>query len=350
MRLPRLLFLVPLALTALACGGDDRSEEATTSVAPAPVSADGSATTVVSATTDGSASTVAASTTTTAAQRAPTTTAAPAGPHVVVHAMGETEVPADPQRIVVIDSPFLDVSIALGAPPVGATEGTPGQGLPAYLGADLEGIEIIGDTNNPNLELIAAMQPDVIIGTKVRHEALYAQLSAIAPTVFSESSGQNWTDQVRLTADVLGRPDDAAALITEFEQRAAEVGDAIGADGTTATIVRFIPDQTRLYGPATFSGSVLSAVGFDLGDKGYDPRVGMALISAEQLEMVDSDVIFATTYAAEGSSRPTFEALWNNLPAVAAGRQFDIADDTWMTGIGLIGANRILDDLETWLA
>ena len=348
MRLPRLLFLVPLALTALACGGDDRSEAASTSVATAPVSADGSATTVSSATTYATTSTVAASTTTTAT--APTTTAAPTGPHVVVHAMGETEVPADPQRIVVIDSPFLDASIALGTPPVGATEGTPGQGLPAYLGAALEGIEIIGDTNNPNLELIAAIQPDVIIGTKVRHEALYAQLSAIAPTVFSESSGQNWTDQVRLTADVLGRPDDAAALITEFEQRAAEVGDAIGADGTTATIVRFIPDQTRLYGPATFSGSVLSAVGFDLGDKGYDPSVGMALISPEQLEMVDSDVIFATTYAAEGSSRPAFEALWNNLPAVAAGRQFDIADDTWMTGIGLIGANRILDDLEVWLS
>ena len=94
---------------------------------------------------------------------------------------------------------------------------------------------------------------------------------------------------------------------------------------------------------------MLTAVGFDLGDKGYDPSFGMALISPEQLEMVDSDVIFATTFADQGSARPAFEALWNNLPAVADGRQFDIADDTWMTGIGVLGANRILDDLESWM-
>jgi iron complex transport system substrate-binding protein len=152
-----------------------------------------------------------------------------------------------------------------------------------------------------------------------------------------------------LTGEALGRAADADALVADFEARAAAVGAAIGATGQTASIVRFIPGQTRLYGPTTFSGSVLTQVGFDLGDKGYDPAVGMALLSAEQLEMVDADVIFATTFAGEGSARPDFEALWANLPAVAEGRQFDVEDSTWMSGIGVLGANEILDDLEAWL-
>lgn len=339
MRFRRSLLILPVATVALAaCGGDDSG---------------GSPTTVAAATT--AAPTIAATTAPAPTPAAPTTaavttTAAAAGPHVVEHAMGETEVPADPQRIVVLDSSFLDASIALGVPPIGATEGSAATGLPAYLGEVIDGIELVGLTTEPNLEQIAALQPDLILAAKVRHEALYDQLSAIAPTVFSESSGTNWHEQVRLTGDALGRSDDAESLLGEFETRAAEVGAAIGASGKTATIVRFLPEQTRLYGPPTFSGSVLTAVGFDLGEKGYDPDYGMALISAEQVELVDSDVIFATSYAGEGSSRGQFESLWANLPAVAAGQQFDIEDSTWMTGIGVIGANKILDDLETWLA
>lgn len=336
MRVRHCLLTLPLLTLALAaCGGDDDADPTTTTTAP-----------------PAAPSTTAGASTTSSSPGAPTaadTSTVPAGPRSVQHAMGETEVPADPQRVVVLDSSFLDASIALGVVPVGATEGTPGAGLPAYLGEPITGIAIAGDTTTPNLEQVAALEPDLILAAKVRHEALYDQLSAIAPTVFSESSGQDWTAQVRLTGDALGRAAAADGLVTTFEERAASVGEAIGAAGQTASIVRFIPGQTRLYGPTTFSGAVLTAVGFDLGGREYDPSFGMALISAEQLELVDTDVIFATDYAGEGSSRGEFEALWNNLPAVAAGHQFDIEDSTWMSGIGVIGANAILDDLETWL-
>ncbi|MDQ2678652.1 MAG: iron-siderophore ABC transporter substrate-binding protein, partial [Actinomycetota bacterium] len=277
------------------------------------------------------------------------------GPRTVEHAMGSTEVPATVERVVVLDSSMLDSAVALGVVPVGATEGLAGSGLPKYLGDEvLDEVELVGLTETPNLEAVAALQPDLIIGAKVRHEGIYDQLSQIAPTVFSESSGTDWKSQVRLTGEALGLADDAEALLTEFDERAAEVGESIGAEGTTATIVRFIPGQIRLYGPKTFSGSVLEAVGFDLGDKGYDPAYGMAVISAEQIDMVDADVVFATNPAEESdgqvqSDRESLGSRWDNLSAVQQGRQFDIADMTWMTGIGVLGANRILDDLEEQL-
>lgn len=279
-----------------------------------------------------------------------------ASPHVVSHAMGETEVPGDPQRVVVLDSSLLDSAVSLGLVPVGATEGVAGAGLPAYLGEDVvDQVELVGTTTEPNLEAIAALQPDLIIGTKVRNEAIYDTLGQIAPTVFSESSGTNWTEQVRLTGEAINQLPEAEAQLAAFEERAAEVGEEIGATGTTATIVRFIPGQIRLYGPTTFSGSVLTAVGYGLGDKGYDPQYGMAVISQEQIEMLDGDVLFATNPTAESdgqvaTDRDTVEGLWNNLPAVRSGQQFDILDGTWMTGIGIIGANRILDDLQEFAA
>jgi iron complex transport system substrate-binding protein len=346
-------WLAVVALCALlvgACGGSDDAAPAATD----PTSSAAPATDAPLVTTPATDSPVVTEAPTTTA--GPITTAAPTTtistrPHRVEHAMGSTEVPGEPLRVVVLDSSFLDAAIALGLPPVGATEGVVGRGLPAYLPADVvASIELVGDTTNPNLEVIAAMQPDLIIGAKVRHEALYQSLSQIAPTVFSESSGTNWTDQVRLTAEALNRVDQGEQLLNDFAARATAVGQTIGADGLTATVVRFLPDQTRLYGPETFSGSVLTAVGFDLGDKGFDPNYSMAIISLEQVALVDADVLFTTTYADEGSARPEFEGLWGTLQAVQNGHQFDIADDTWMTGIGVIGANLILDDLEAWLA
>jgi len=206
-------------------------------------------------------------------------------------------------------------------------------------------------TTEPNLEAIATMHPDLILCAKVRHEAIYDQLSQIAPTVCSESSGTDWTAQVRLTGEALGLAADADQLLADFDARAAAVGAAIGADGQTARIVRFIPGQTRVYGEPTFSGSVLTAVGFDVtGDAALEwhPEFGMALVAAEQFELLDADVIFATTLT-EGSDRTAFQSVWSVLPAVAEGRQFDIDDDIWFTGIGVLGANLILDDLESWL-
>ena len=65
-------------------------------------------------------------------------------------------------------------------------------------------------------------------------------------------------------------------------------------------------------------------------------------------------MIFATNPDAESggaiaTDRGAVEGLWAALPAVRNGMQFDVLDSTWMTGIGVIGANKILDDLEAQL-
>jgi iron complex transport system substrate-binding protein len=41
--------------------------------------------------------------------------------------------------------------------------------------------------------------------------------------------------------------------------------------------------------------------------------------------------------------------LWKNLAAVKAGKAYPVTDETWMTGIGVTAAGKILDDLEKHL-
>ncbi|WP_051425973.1 ABC transporter substrate-binding protein [Jiangella gansuensis] len=270
--------------------------------------------------------------------------------YVVDHAMGTTELAEDPERVVVLDSPHLDAAVALGVTPVGATEAEAGVGFPDYLGSDLDGVEVVGITIEPSVEAVAELAPDLIIGAKVRHEAMYDDLSQIAPTVFSENSGTTWKEQVEVVGAALNKADEARALLEEFSERAADIGSAVDAEGTTLSMVRFLPENFRLYGPDTFSGSVLTEVGFDLGDHEWN-QFSMMELSPEQFEHADADVIIHTTYGApDTTTRGAVEQLWSGLPAVSSGALYEVEDDTWMLGIGVLGANLILDELEEMLA
>lgn len=81
----------------------------------------------------------------------------------MVHDQGETEVPAQPQRVVVLDTPHLDTALSLGVTPVGSVQSSVDEGLPAYLGDRTEGIEIVGTIEEPDLEAVPALEPDLIL-------------------------------------------------------------------------------------------------------------------------------------------------------------------------------------------
>lgn len=273
--------------------------------------------------------------------------AAAAESRAVVHAMGETEVPADPQRVVVLDTPHLDSALSLDVTPVGSVQSDV-EGLPDYVADRAEGIEIVGTIEEPDLEAVAALEPDLILSSKVRHEEIYDRLSQIAPTVFTDYE-KGWKDIFTVTADALDKAEEGEQALTEYTERAEQVGEQVGSEGRTASMVRFLPDETRIYGPGTFSGGILTDVGFELPELEYD-EYSMAYISPEQIEQADADVLFATSYGdPAATTRGAVTGLWNNLKAVGSGCQFFVEDDEWMLAIGPIGAGIVLDQIETSL-
>jgi len=274
-------------------------------------------------------------------------------PRTVEHAMGKTEIPAKPKRVVALDASFVDATLILDTPVVGFTDYRTINGkLPEYLGEDRNTLggesESVGTLAEPNLEKIAALDPDLIITAKVRHEKLYDQLSAIAPTIMSETTGPTWKDNIRLEAKALGAEDLAEKEISSYEKAARTVGDAINAKASnpTVSVVRFVDGPTRLYQNATFSGIVLKDAGLkrpasqDVNDFALE-------ISPERIKDADADAIFVTVYADEkGLSAKTaaqFKAnpLWKPL----APKVHEVPDITWMTAVGLQGAWSILTDL-----
>jgi iron complex transport system substrate-binding protein len=275
---------------------------------------------------------------------------------VVTHAMGETAIPAQPRRVVALDQSFVDAVLTLETPVVGYTtyRAIEGGRLPDYLGplattyaADAASV---GELQEPSLERIAALQPDLILSAKVRHEALYSQLSQIAPTVFSETTGAIWKDNLRLTGQALGKEPLAETRIKEYEDRAATIGtrikEANGAAMPTISVVRFTEEATvRLYGEKSYSGVVLRDVGFPRPANQPTSDAIAVDLSQERILDLDADRIFVATYPDPSSEGPKAQFVRNPLWARLTGTRHEVGDLTWMSAVGLQGAHSMLDDL-----
>jgi iron complex transport system substrate-binding protein len=194
---------------------------------------------------------------------APVGKAGAAQPRSIVLAMGTSQIRGTPERVVVLDTGELDSAVALGVKPVGAVEPIAGAGFPAYLADAVNGAKIVGTIEQPNIEAIAALEPDLILSSKLRHEAIYDQLSRIAPTVFTKEVGVAWKENFALHGRALGHQDEARRLQTEYETKARELGDELGEKRarTAVSVVRSVGDEVRIYEKANFIGTILGDVG-----------------------------------------------------------------------------------------
>ena len=275
-------------------------------------------------------------------------------PRTVKHAMGSTEIPARPERVVVLDTGELDSALSLGVTPVGAVTTDVASGFLSYLAEDASGVEEVGTIGEPNLEAIAALKPDLILSNKVRHEELYDTLSGIAPTVFAEKVGAVWKDNLELAAEALGLDEQAASALEEYEQQAADVGEAIGDPaGMTVSAVRFVEGSIRVYTPASFIGTVLADIGLDQLSLPTAEVPTFAELSPEELTRADADIVLYSSYGPveeSGETAALAGPLWPRLAAVEADRAFAVEDDVFFTGIGLTAATLMIEDLREELA
>ncbi|MGY1592988.1 ABC transporter substrate-binding protein [Geodermatophilus sp. SYSU D00708] len=283
-----------------------------------------------------------------------TTEAAPtAETRSVEHALGTTEIEGTPERVVVLDTGELDAVLALGLTPVGAVRTDVSDALPAYIedaGADPAEIANVGTIAEPDLEAIAALEPDLILSNAVRHTDVYEQLSAIAPTVFAESIGESWQENLLLDAEALGRTEQAEQLLAAHTDRAAEVGALFGDPvATEVSIVRFLDGTAvRLYGEGSFIGAVLADVGFARPEAQRTAETFVE-VSPEEIASADADLVFSAAYGEDGrtaAAQVTAGGLWQGMSAVQQGRAFEVDDDRWFLAIGPLGARLVLDDLE----
>lgn len=272
-------------------------------------------------------------------------------PRTVVDEVGEVVIEAEPTRIAVIQTGQLDGALSLGVVPVGAARGLGtdiygeyhARVFPQYA-EQLAAMVDLGSRQEPDIEAIAALKPDLIFLNKAALvEDTYNALKQIAPVVVTKGTGVNWKVDFLLIAHALGKADAAQALLDQY-QADAEAAAALWADAPpTVSFVHSNGTRTRIMGVSSFAGSIAEDLGLARPES-QDFMETSEDISPELLDQADADWIF---YSGQGEGVALIEnaPLWQTLSGVAADHAVFVEYEPFYFNAGPAAARIVMETI-----
>ncbi|WP_211829122.1 ABC transporter substrate-binding protein [Kistimonas asteriae] len=276
----------------------------------------------------------------------------------VQHAMGETRAPKTPKRIVVLSTEATETLLALGIAPVGAVRSStadPADTWFAHIREAMADVAVVGEEKQVNLEVVASLKPDLILGLKSRQEQIYPQLSAIAPTVFADQFHGALRENLMLMSDAVNRKPEGEQLLATLDQHIASLSTCLDEAGwldQQVAVIRFQVTGARFYYNDSFAASLIKALGFDRPAL-HDTSGFAEPLTRERIPEADADVQFYFTFASadpvkgEQNARSWLDnPLWQSLQASQKGQIFQVNNDIWNKSYGILSAHKVLDDIE----
>ncbi|OAB34812.1 ABC transporter substrate-binding protein [Paenibacillus macquariensis subsp. defensor] len=233
---------------------------------------------------------------------------------------GPIEVPADPQRVVVLSSYAGDV-MALNVNLVGVDSWS--KSNPRFEA----GMKDAAEVSDENLEKIIELDPDLIIGLSTINNI--DKLSKIAPTVTFTYGKLDYLTQHLEIGKLLNKEKEAQTWIDDFKKRAHTAGEEIkakiGADATVSVIENF-DKQIYVFGNNWGRGTEIlyQEMKLKMPDKVTEMALkdGYYALSLEVLPQYAGDyVIFSKSSDTDNSFQET--DTYKNIPAVKNNRIFE---------------------------
>ncbi len=255
------------------------------------------------------------------------------GTVTVKHMKGMVEIPASPERIVDV-SGSADELIILGVPFIASANTSifDSVTVPKYLKGYFAENEVktvgnySGASGDLNLEKIAELKPDLII-MNIRHEKVYEQLKAIAPTVMLDDdiSFVNWRGRFLQLGEWFGKEDIVSKWLADYDTKAdelsANIRKAFGEE-TFAVIEANSVHFGSYYVYRTGGPGELVFEAMNLTPSaGVPENIWGEVVDAEYFSKIDADHIFF--FSDDGTIGDTAEIpTWKNLKAVQNGNVY----------------------------
>ncbi|MEM8902613.1 MAG: helix-turn-helix domain-containing protein [Actinomycetota bacterium] len=286
------------------------------------------------------------------------------------HAYGEIVIPRNPQRIVAAYA-SAEALITLGIEPIAYPAWTEPSPVLQERAPEMVWLPIVD--GSPNLEEIAALEPDLIIDHQgwmggAGEGGNHTVVSQIAPTLVPKSIPLYWQDYLLELGEIFDLDDRAEAAVADYSTRVDSFRARVRAEvgpGETITPLLFFGDEPWLHTPiSTFDGRngrdpsvawIYSELGLTPGpwmaevyaQGGEEP--GYTPVSEELLGEIRADhlAVFPAGYGYDESIPEEYVSftegtpLWSFIPAVESDNVHELV------GVGeVLGYHTILNALE----
>ncbi|MCR8868451.1 ABC transporter substrate-binding protein [Peribacillus frigoritolerans] len=263
----------------------------------------------------------------------------------IKHEMGETEMKDTPKKIVTLELSFVDSLNALGIKPIGISDDNKKEMITKLVGQEMD-YTSVGTREQPNLEVISSLQPDLIIADAERHKGIYKDLQKIAPTIVlksRESTYQENLDSFKTIAKAVNKEDAAAKRLSEHEKTIKELKSKLTVDSNMTVLPAVVRDTSfQAHTSSSYDGELLERMGLKNAIQQEQPHAEMNL---EQLVEIDPDVLLLANNEGklltdEWKDNP----LWKDLKAVKNGQVYSVDRDLWTRYRGVVSAEAIAKD------
>lgn len=257
---------------------------------------------------------------------------------------------AAPLRVVTLSSDSTEAMLALGITPVGASRTLEGNPWPPHLQPLLQGVTVVGLEGNPDLELIASLQPDLILGSRQQLARLQGILTLLAPTTLVKDSRMHWQQNFLRYSQAAGRAEQGAQRLAAVQQTIRCLRTELTQQPLrTVSVLRFNPGQVRVYQLDSFSGELLDALGLQRPANQQVHAYGINNFSRERIASLEADLLFYFSYGARRQQstqqyRAAFmqDPAWQGLSAVRHQQVHALDDTVWNTANGILAAETAL--------
>ncbi|WP_018750880.1 AraC family transcriptional regulator [Paenibacillus sanguinis] len=284
----------------------------------------------------------------------------PDGKLLVPHVRGRLELERQPQRIAVLDYQYADQLLALGIVPVGSAMCTiETGGLPADLRKSLRRIADLGKKEQPDLRVLAALEPDLIVCTSFQEEH-YADISAIAPAIMLDRN-EDWRLSLLRFGELVGRTWQALEQIDAYnakvERLRRRIGNGrIGGDGGSETVALIRPRDggIRVHSERHRTARLLyDDLGLALPSFASHQEGTSSLIPLQELSQLSADRLFVLTDNTNREQLRQYQQslVWRQMSAVRAGQVRHFHTALWTGYYGPLAMSRVVDEIaETLLS
>lgn len=230
------------------------------------------------------------------------------------------EIAARPERIVSLAPANTEILFALGA-------GDRVVGVTSFddYPAEVAGIAKVGDFTGPNLEAVAAANPDLVLVTGGVQADVITKLEQLGATVLSvdPQTLAGLYEDISEVGLAIGASEESAAVIEQMQSEVAKISDAVASKEPVSAFVEIAQNPLYTVGSATLMDEMVSLA----GGKNVVTEAGYVPYSTEQLVKADPQVYLATLGSMSDPSALKERAGFESLQAVKNERVYVLDDN-----------------------
>lgn len=252
------------------------------------------------------------------------------------------------KRIVVLEFSLLDDLLQLGVRPVGIASSRADEGTnPPFLLSQIQNIPDVGTRQQPNLEKIIALHPDLIVADTTMHADLYPLLKQIAPTLMLNGllgSPDEQLKNIEVLAQATNQKTHVLGLKEKLQQAYTQA-QKIGQQHPATVIIGYVSNAGEFQ--AITANALISTILKDFSHPNlitvFRKEQSVPLpIETIYSKNPDQIIILLTDGNKEPYERLIKNPLWSEITAVKAKHVYFMDRDLWAKNHGVLATQLML--------